>query len=162
MGHMQRMRLANRGRLLLRTTGPVPYETCICSNFETIHSWACRVIGPFEFRTSLGTSILLWAMPIYSDSLHWSDISLSLDLVTKLDLITNLYMITKSVYHRTFATVAASQQRTLTSPDTWSCPNRWNHSTHGNLILQKTFLHFRTRLKCDEEQICLCQVVDHT
>ena len=26
---------------------------------ETILSWTCRVYGPFEFRTSLGTSILL-------------------------------------------------------------------------------------------------------
>ena len=34
--------------------------------------------------------------------------------------------------------------------------------THGNLILQKPFLHFRTRLNCDVEQNCLCHVVDHT
>ena len=56
---LQRVRLANRGRLLLRTPGHVPFETCICSNVETIFSWACHVYGPFEFRTSLGTSILL-------------------------------------------------------------------------------------------------------
>ena len=30
------MRLANRGRLLLRTPGPVAFGTCICSNVETI------------------------------------------------------------------------------------------------------------------------------
>ena len=48
----------NRGRLLLRTPGPVPFGTCICSNVETILSWTCYVYGPFEFRTSLGTSIL--------------------------------------------------------------------------------------------------------
>ena len=47
------------GRLLLRTPGPVPFGTCICSNVETILSWTCHVYGPFEFRTSLGTSILL-------------------------------------------------------------------------------------------------------
>ena len=34
--------------------------------------------------------------------------------------------------------------------------------THGNLILQKPFLHFRARLKCDVELNCLCHVVDHT
>ena len=51
--------LANRGRLLIRTPGPVPFGTCICSNVETILSWTCHVYGPFEFRTSLGTSILL-------------------------------------------------------------------------------------------------------
>ena len=56
---LQRVRLANRGRLLLRKPGPVPFGTCICSNVETILSWTCHVYGPFEFRTSLGTSILL-------------------------------------------------------------------------------------------------------
>ena len=35
---LQRVRLANRGRFLLRTSGPVPFETCICSNVETILS----------------------------------------------------------------------------------------------------------------------------
>ena len=59
IGHLQRVRLASRGRSLLRTPGPVPYGTCICSNVETIHSWTCHVYGPFEFRISLGTSILL-------------------------------------------------------------------------------------------------------
>ena len=56
---LQRVRLAYRGRLLLRTPGPVPFGTCICSNVETILSWTCHIYGPFEFRTSLGTSILL-------------------------------------------------------------------------------------------------------
>ena len=56
---LQRVRLANRGRLLLRTPGPVPFGTCICSFVETILSWTCHVYGPYEFRTSLGTSILL-------------------------------------------------------------------------------------------------------
>ena len=56
---LQRVQLANRGRLLLRTPGPVPFGTCICSNVETILSWTSHVYGPFEIRTSLGTSILL-------------------------------------------------------------------------------------------------------
>ena len=56
---LQRMRLANRGRLLLRTPGPVPFGTCICSNVETIISGTCHVYGPFEIQTSLGTSFLL-------------------------------------------------------------------------------------------------------
>ena len=55
---LQRVRLANRGRLLLRTPGPVPFGTCICSDVETILSWTCHFYGPFESRTSLGTSIL--------------------------------------------------------------------------------------------------------
>ena len=56
---LQRVRLANRGHLLLRTPGPVPFGTCICSNVDTILSWTCHVYGPFEFGTCLGTSILL-------------------------------------------------------------------------------------------------------
>ena len=56
-GTLQRVLLANRGRLLLRTPGPVPFGTCICSNVETLLSWTCYVYGPFEFRTSLGTSM---------------------------------------------------------------------------------------------------------
>ena len=56
---LPRVRLANRGRLLLWTPGPVQFGTCICSNVETILSWTCHVYRPFEFRTSLGTSILL-------------------------------------------------------------------------------------------------------
>ena len=55
IGHLQRVPLANRGHLLFRTPGPVPFGTCICSNVETILSWPCHVYGPFEFWTSLGT-----------------------------------------------------------------------------------------------------------
>ena len=66
---LQRVRLANRGRLLLRTPGPVPFWTCICSYVETILSWTCHVYGPFEFRTSLGTSILPYTHGIKSQCL---------------------------------------------------------------------------------------------
>ena len=58
IGHLQRVRLANRGRLLFRTPGSVPFWTCICSNVETILSLTCHIYAPFEFRTSLVTSIL--------------------------------------------------------------------------------------------------------
>ena len=34
--------------LLLRTPGPVPFGTCICSNVETILSWTCHIYGPFK------------------------------------------------------------------------------------------------------------------
>ena len=56
---LQRLRLANRGRLFLRKPGPVPFGTCICSNVETVLSWACRVCGPFGFRASLGASVFI-------------------------------------------------------------------------------------------------------
>ena len=56
---MQRVWHANRGRLLLRTPGPVP--------FWDLHVFNCRdqsllnlsCLRTFEFRTSLGTSLLL-------------------------------------------------------------------------------------------------------
>ena len=38
MEHLQRVRLANRCHLILRTPGPVPFRTSMCSNVETIHS----------------------------------------------------------------------------------------------------------------------------
>ena len=69
---LQRVRLANRRRLLLRTPGPVPFGTCICSNVETILSWACHVYGPFEFRTSLGASILLTKILLHDSLIHCS------------------------------------------------------------------------------------------
>ena len=47
------------------TPCPVPFGTCICSNVETILSWTCHVYGTFEFRTSLGTSILLVVVKKY-------------------------------------------------------------------------------------------------
>ena len=65
---LQRVRLANRGRLLLRIPSPDPFGTCICSNVETILSWTYHVYGPFEFRTSLGTSIL----PLITRPWPWS------------------------------------------------------------------------------------------
>ena len=42
---LQRVRLANRGRKLLRSPGPVPLGTCICSNVDAIISWAFHVFG---------------------------------------------------------------------------------------------------------------------
>ena len=44
--------------ILFVPPGPVSFGTCICSNVETILSLICHVYGPFEFGTSLGTSIL--------------------------------------------------------------------------------------------------------
>ena len=41
--HLQRVWLVNRGCLLLRTPGPVPFETCMCSYVEIILSWTCHV-----------------------------------------------------------------------------------------------------------------------
>ena len=38
---------------------PDTWSCPICSNVETILSWTCHVYEPFEFRASLGASILL-------------------------------------------------------------------------------------------------------
>ena len=43
--HLQRVRHANRGRLLLRTPG-----TCMCSYVETNLSWTCLVSGLLSFE----------------------------------------------------------------------------------------------------------------
>ena len=40
---LQRVRLANKGHLILRTPCSVLFGTCICSNVETIFSWTCHV-----------------------------------------------------------------------------------------------------------------------
>ena len=41
-------------------------------------------------------SMIFWDMTIYSDTLHWLDISLNRDLVAVLDLIADYDLITKS------------------------------------------------------------------
>ena len=43
--HLQRVRLANRGRLLLRTPGPVQFWTCMCVNIKTSLYRICLVSG---------------------------------------------------------------------------------------------------------------------
>ena len=64
-----------------------------------------------------------WMMTIYSDTLYWSGITPILTLLLIWTLLPNVtfYRITRGL-HITFATGAACQQRTLSPPDTWSCP----------------------------------------
>ena len=64
-----------------------------------------------------------WRMTIYIYILHWSDFTPILILLLISTLLPNLtfYLIVRG-FPRTFATVATCQQRTLTPPDTWSCP----------------------------------------
>ena len=67
---LKRVRLANRGRLLLQTPGPVPFGTCICSNIETIFSWACHVFGlwisniPLYFYFASHHNIVIYVIDI--------------------------------------------------------------------------------------------------
>ena len=109
---LQRVRLANRGRFLL-TPGPVPFGTCICSNVETILSLTCHVYGPFEFRKSLDT-ILLVVLQIGMQQqqtecilVSWTKISGFFAVRTTFtnvavmlsDLLRNLTLIKRSVYY---------------------------------------------------------------
>ena len=59
--HMQRVRHANRGRLLLRTPGPVPYGIWKCSFVETTDKRSCRtpVYDTFPWLDFLPTLTLL-------------------------------------------------------------------------------------------------------
>ena len=67
--------------------------------------------------------ITFWDMIIYSDTLHWLDISLNRGFVTELGLLTVFDVITLfPEVPWDICNEAASQQRTLTPPGTWSCP----------------------------------------
>ena len=64
-----------------------------------------------------------WDMTIYNDTLIRSDITPICEFITELDLNTDFDLINEFWrFPWSIATGAASQQRTLTPPDTWSCP----------------------------------------
>ena len=56
---------------------------------------------------------------IRRDTLHWSEITLTRDIVTELDPITNFDFIG---FHTTVVMGAARQEKTNIPPDTWSYP----------------------------------------
>ena len=51
--------LKNRGRLLIRIPGPVPFGTCICSYVETILSWTCQNFIPYTKKLMLAIECIL-------------------------------------------------------------------------------------------------------
>ena len=62
-GHLQRVWHVDRGRLLLWTPGPVPLwdlHVFLCRD-QSLLNLSC--LRTFEFRTPLGTSLLLWGFP---------------------------------------------------------------------------------------------------
>ena len=69
-GTLQRVLLANRGRLLLRTPGPVPFGTCICSNVETIDNFFPELVmstEPLSFEQFQHPSVLLFCFVDLND-----------------------------------------------------------------------------------------------
>ena len=87
---MQRVRRANRGRLLLRTPGPVPFRNCICSA-----CWDQWHLVSIRHYTSLWHYYRSWQF-------YW------------------IWHFTRYCFHRASATGVACRQGTLTLPDTWS------------------------------------------
>ena len=59
-GHLQQTRLANRGRLLPRSLGPVQYGTCICSTVKTIHS--LTIVLSTDFLSFEHPSVLVFSL----------------------------------------------------------------------------------------------------
>ena len=87
-----------------------------------------------QLSIGIGSYQTIWCPPLPNVTRHsgwWPHtVTPSIDrtlhqflTITDLDLITELtfYLIVQG-FHRTYATGAACQQRTLTPPDTWSCP----------------------------------------
>ena len=74
---LQRVRLANRGRLLLRTPGPVPFGTCICwcwersfLNLSCLRTfWVSNIPRYFYFALSSPPVCFTWR---WSDEVHVS------------------------------------------------------------------------------------------
>ena len=68
-----------------------------------------------------GCYTTFWRKIIYSDSLHWSDITPNLDMLQNLTLLPNSnFYLSERGFYRTQG--AIYQQRTPTSPYIWSCP----------------------------------------
>ena len=110
--HMQRVRHATRGRLLLRTPGPVPFGICKCSFVEITDTQlyiTSPIHDPFPYMTSYQFDSFPWFETTNSWPLLWFDFLLILTLLN-------------IGFHGASATDVACRQGTLTPPKTWSCP----------------------------------------
>ena len=117
------------------------WSSC-CSIVYRVTTESCPLSkGTFEIVSKevlwsvRGSYQTIWGPPLPNVTRHsgwWpSTVTPSIDqalhqfltLLLILTLLPNLtfYLIARG-FHRTFATDAACQQRTLTPPDTWSCP----------------------------------------
>ena len=69
---LQRVRLANRGRLLLRTPDPVPFGTCICSN---VRPFFPELVMSTDLLSFEHPSVLLFCIPQCKSNFYWSKVS---------------------------------------------------------------------------------------
>ena len=109
--HLRRVWHADRGRLLLRTPGPVPFGICKCSFIETTNNYTLH----YQFMTLS----LIWLLTEL-DSFPWIDITNSWHFPWS-DSLLNLTSLNIG-FHWASATGVACWQGTLTPPDTWSRP----------------------------------------
>ena len=96
------------------------FGTCMCSNVETNLSWTCLVSGLLNFEHP---SVLLFCLWPLTNSDFPTDQTFHQfhGLYTEFDLHRIM-----SGFHGAFATGVASQQETLTLPDTWFRPPFWD------------------------------------
>ena len=91
-------------------------------SLRKFHGRYVDLIKPYEFPLPNVRSHSGWwpstVTPSIDQALHQF---LTLLLIFTLLPNSNFYLIARG-FHRTFATGAACQQRTLSPPDTWSCP----------------------------------------
>ena len=74
---------------------------------------------------------MLHDMTIFSDTLHWSDITPIFDPVTDLDLITEFdFLLNCARFPQIICNGAAYKHRTPTPPDTWDFPTVGLTSVH--------------------------------
>ena len=99
------------------------------------HFWTFEIVSKEVLWSERGLIKQMWGLPLPNVTWHsgwWpSTVTPSIDqaffqfliLLLILTFLPNLtfYLIVRG-FHRIFATGAACQQRTLTHPDTWSCP----------------------------------------
>ena len=109
-------------------------QSCLCP-FKYKCKGTFEIVSKEVLWSVRGSYQTIWGPPLPNVTRHsgwWpSTVTPSIDqalhqfltLLLILNLLPNLtfYLIARG-FHRTFATGAACQQRTLTPPDTWSCP----------------------------------------
>ena len=95
--HLRRMWQADRGRLLLRTPGTVPFGTCICSTcWDQSFSWTCRYFFGLCY-SNIHLYFLDFASccpraHVYSQVLNSVDFCISLENISIFPVFVPVYM----------------------------------------------------------------------